>query len=66
MSKFLVKITEISQKYVHVEADDKEDAYEQAQDRWNKSDPQYILTADDFVEANFEVFERSDKRNSKR
>ena len=61
MSKFLVKITEISQKFAHIEAGDKEEAFELAQDRWNNADPEYILTADDFVEANFEVFESGNK-----
>ena len=55
MSKFIVQVTEISQRLVDVEADDKEEAYEIAQKRWNNADPQFMLTVDDFVEANFDV-----------
>lgn len=57
MSKFIVQVTEISQRFVDVEADDKEEAYEIAQERWNNADPQFILTSDDFVDVNFDVFE---------
>ena len=57
MSKYLVRITETSQKFVHVEAEDIEDAYEEVQDRWNNEDPQFILTADDFVDAEFYVYD---------
>lgn len=57
MSKYLVRITETSQKFVHVEAEDIEDAYEEAQDRWNNEDPQFVLTADDFVHADFYVYD---------
>lgn len=57
MNKYLVRITETSQKFVHVEAEDKEDAYEEAQERWNNEDPQFILTAYDFVHADFYVYD---------
>lgn len=57
MSKFIVQVTEISQRLVDVEADDEEETYEIAQERWNNADPQFILTSDDFVDVNFDVFE---------
>ena len=57
MSRYLVKIIETSQKYVHVEARDSKDAYNQAQQRWNNSDPQFVLTYNDFVSADFYVYD---------
>lgn len=57
MSKFIVQVTEISQRFVDVEADDKDEAYEVAYGRWNNADPQFILTSNDFVDVNFDVFE---------
>lgn len=57
MNKYLVKITETSQKFVHVDAEDIEDAYEKAYERWNSSNPQFILTADDFADVDFYVYD---------
>lgn len=56
-NKYLVRITETSQKFVHIEAEDIEDAYEEAWDRWDNEDPQFILTADDFADVDFYVYD---------
>lgn len=40
---------------VYVEADSKDEAWEKAQELWN--DSEIILTADDFVKADFEAME---------
>lgn len=53
--KYNVTITEILKRVVIIEADNRYDAEEIAQNRWN--DEKYILTADDFVEANFSAEE---------
>jgi hypothetical protein len=53
--KYNVTITEILKRVVIIEADNGYDAEEIAQNRWN--DEKYILTADDFVEANFSAEE---------
>lgn len=49
--KYDVEITEILRRTVQVEAEDLYDAEEKVQNLWN--DGEVILTADDFVEANF-------------
>ena len=50
-----VKITEISIRHVTVEADSQWEAEEIAEDRWNSGDQDYILTSEDFVEAQFDA-----------
>lgn len=57
MNKYLVRVTETYQKFVHVEANDVEEVYEEAQRRWNNSDPQFVLTSDNFVDADFYVYD---------
>ena len=57
MSRFLVKVTETRQKFIEVEAEDKEEAYDESWRRWNSSDPEFILTGDDFVDADFYVYD---------
>ena len=32
-------------------------AYEKAYERWNSSDPQFILTANDFADVDFYVYD---------
>ena len=53
--KYDVKITEISIRHVTVEADSQWEAEEIAEDRWNSGDQDYILTSEDFVEAQFDA-----------
>ena len=53
--KYDVKITEISIRHVTVEADSQWEAEEIAQDCWNSGDQDYILTSEDFVEAQFDA-----------
>lgn len=57
MSKYLVRVTETFQKFIYVEADDIEDANIEAWDRWEHSDPQFVLTADDFKDIDFYVYD---------
>lgn len=54
-NKYPVKITETLEKVVYVEAESKDEAWEKAQELWN--DSEIILTADDFVKADFEAME---------
>lgn len=51
--KYDVLITEISTKHVTIEADSSDEAEEIARDNWNASDPEYILTSDDFDDVEF-------------
>ena len=53
--KYDVKITEISIRHVTVEADSQWEAEEIVEDRWNSGDQDYILTYEDFVEAQFDA-----------
>ena len=53
MKKYAVKITEILERVVHVNADNESDAQEQVEDGWYNSD--YVLDAEDFVVATFEL-----------
>lgn len=53
MRKYKVIITETLEKVVEVEARDKIEAEQIVSDAWHNSD--YILDADDFVEANFKA-----------
>lgn len=57
MSKYLVRVTETFQKFIYVEADDIEDANIEAWDRWEHSDPRFVLTADDFKDIDFYVYD---------
>lgn len=53
MKKFNVEITETLRKNVVVEAFDDREAEEKVRNAWRKSE--YILDADDFLEAGFMV-----------
>lgn len=53
MKKFNVEITETLRKNVVVEAFDDREAEEKVRNAWRKSE--YILDADDFLEAGFIV-----------
>ena len=53
MKKFNVEITETLRRNVVVEAFDEGEAEELVRNAWRKSE--YILDADDFLEADFEV-----------
>ena len=53
MKKFNVEITETLRKNVVVEAFDDREAEEKVRNAWRKSE--YILDADDFLEAGFLV-----------
>ncbi len=53
--KFKVTITEIMQREVYVDAESQCEAEELVQERWNNEE--YVLSADDFVEANFDAKE---------
>ena len=68
--KYVVVITETLQKRVTVEAEDTAEAEERAEANWNNAgyengDPEYILTSDNFVEANFQAIEEIDDENRK-
>ena len=58
MQEYEVKITEILEKVVCVNAENVIDAEEQVQDAWDNGD--YVLDADNFVIATFEVNERKE------
>ena len=58
MQEYEVKITEILEKVVCVTAENVIDAEEQVQDAWDNGD--YVLDADNFVTATFEVSERKE------
>lgn len=53
MKKFTVEITETLRKSVTVEAYDERDAYNKVREAWKKCE--YVLDAEDFFEAGFEV-----------
>ena len=53
MKEYAVKITETLEKIVYVQADNPLEAEELAQENYNRS--KYILDADNFVGASFEV-----------
>lgn len=53
MKKYAVKITETLERVVYVKADNESDAYEQVEDGWYAGD--YVLDAEDFVIATFEL-----------
>ena len=53
MKKYAVKITEILERVVHVNADNESDAQEQVEDGWYNGD--YVLDDEDFVVATFEL-----------
>lgn len=53
MKEYAVKITETLEKIVYVQADNPVEAEELAQENYNRSE--YILDADNFVGASFEV-----------
>ena len=53
MKKFNVEITETLRRNVVVEAFDEREAEEKVRNAWRKSE--YILDADDFLEAGFMV-----------
>lgn len=53
MKEYAVKITETLEKIVYVQADNPLEAEELAQENYNRSE--YILDADNFVGASFEV-----------
>lgn len=53
MKSFHVEITETLSKIVTVEALTSEEAYNKVREAWKKSE--YVLDADDFLEAGFEV-----------
>lgn len=53
--KFKVVVTETLEKAVYIDAEDRADAEEIAQEMWNNEE--IVLTADDFVEASFSAEE---------
>lgn len=55
MKMFNVTITERLERVVMVEAEDLAEAEEIVNEAWNKEE--YVLEADDFVEANFQAEE---------
>lgn len=62
MNKYTVVITETLEKKVTIEANDPAEAEEIAEERWNQAgyahgDPEFELTSEDFVEANFHAIE---------
>ena len=57
MKKFNVEITETLRRNVVVEAYDEREAENAVREKWHKSE--YVLDADDFLEAGFEVIGRA-------
>ncbi len=53
MKSFKVEITETLRRTVTVEAHDYDDAIKKVRNAWRRS--KYVLDADDFLEAGFEV-----------
>ena len=58
MKKFNVEITETLRRNVVVEAHDDREAENAVREKWRKSE--YVLDADDFIEAGFEVIGRAE------
>lgn len=58
MKTFTVEITETLRKSVTVEAYDERDAYNKVREAWKKCE--YVLDADDFLEAGFQVMGLAD------
>ncbi len=58
MKKFTVEITETLRKSVTVEAYDERDAYSKVREAWKKCE--YVLDADDFLEAGFQIMGLAD------
>ncbi len=58
MKKFTVEITETLRKSVTVEAYDERDAYNKVREAWKKCE--YVLDADDFLEAEIQVMGLAD------
>ena len=53
MKSYKVKITETLRRTVTVEAHDYDEAIDKVREAWKKSE--FVLDADDFLEAGFEV-----------
>lgn len=53
--KFDILIREILEKTVEVEADTPEDALSKTEIKYHSSDDNYILSAEDYVDTQFEV-----------
>ncbi|MBQ3760025.1 MAG: DpnD/PcfM family protein [Synergistaceae bacterium] len=53
MKSYEVKITETLRKTVTVEAHDYDEAIDKVREAWRRSE--YVLNADDFLEAGFEI-----------
>ena len=53
MKSYEVKITETLRRTVTVEARDYDDAIDKVRNAWRRSE--YVLDADDFLEAGFEI-----------
>ena len=53
MKSYNVEITETLRRTVNVEARDYDDAIDKVREAWKKSE--FVLDADDFLEAGFEV-----------
>lgn len=64
MKKFDVKITEILQKNVEIEAKNYEEAERIARERWEKSE--YVLGADDFKTVDYNAVETLKTRERER
>ncbi len=58
MKEYAVKITELSEKIVYVEAESRMEAEVIAEENWNKNE--YILDADDFVVARFTTIDETE------
>ena len=54
MKKYTVIITETLQKKFDVEAEDYSDAIEKVRDKYYQEDPDYILSADDYYDTEFD------------
>ena len=53
MKSYEVEITETLRRTVNVEARDYDDAISKVREAWRRSE--YVLNADDFLEAGFEI-----------
>lgn len=58
MKEYAVKITELSEKIVYVEAKSRMEAEVIAEENWNKNE--YIFDADDFVVARFTTIDETE------
>ena len=57
MAEFKIKIIETLEKVVEIEALNRKEALENAQRNYSAAESEYVLTADDYSDVDFQVVE---------